>query len=164
MLLEFIGTPVPRPPPPPNWKLLDPSPERTNGKVATDRILYFSAGMTSLEGADNRIVLHIRDSVIMREKILVRTVDLDVVVIHMGFSCNFYSTTKLSNRLLTLVYRTVEDSLTSMTASNMSGMIKISHAFGGCDSTAFFKQTKMFLYLSWMKSPYCDDITNGLSD
>ena len=61
--------------------------ERTNGKVATDRILCFSAGITSLEEANDRIDLHIRDSVIMRkrEKILVRTVDKDVVVILMGF-------------------------------------------------------------------------------
>ena len=51
--------------------------ERTNGKVGPDRILCFYAGMNFLEKADNRIVLHIRDSVIMkkREKILVRTVD-----------------------------------------------------------------------------------------
>ena len=33
--------------------------ERTNGKVATDKFLCCSAGMTSLEEADNRIVLHI---------------------------------------------------------------------------------------------------------
>ena len=77
---------------------------RMNGKVAPDRILCFYAGMNFLEKADNRIVLHIRDSVIMRkrEKILVRTVDSDDVVILMGFLCNFYySTAKLSNCQLT---------------------------------------------------------------
>ena len=67
--------------------------ERTNGKVAPDRILCFYAGINFLETADNRIVLHIRDSVIIkkREKILVRTVDSYDVVILMGFLCNFYS-------------------------------------------------------------------------
>ena len=77
--------------------------ERTNGKVAPDRILCFYAGMNFLEKADNRIVLHIRDSVIMkkREKILVRTVDSDDAVILLGFLCNFYSTAKLSNCQLT---------------------------------------------------------------
>ena len=71
--------------------------------------------MNFLEKADNRIVLHIRDSVIIimkkREKILVRTVDSDNVIILMGFLCNFYSTAKLSNCELTSVYRTVEDLL-----------------------------------------------------
>ena len=71
--------------------------ERTNGKVGPDRILCFHAGINFLEKADNRIVLHIRDSVIMKkkEKILVRTVDSDDVVILMGFLCNFYRTAKL---------------------------------------------------------------------
>ena len=36
--------------------------ERTNGKVAPDRILCFYAGMNFLEKADNRIVLHIRST------------------------------------------------------------------------------------------------------
>ena len=51
------------------------------------------AGMNFLEKAEKLIVLLIRDSVIMkkREKILVRTVDSDDVVILMGFLCNFYS-------------------------------------------------------------------------
>ena len=77
--------------------------ERTNGKITPDGILCFYAGMNFLEKAENRIVLHIRDSVIMkkREKILVRTVDSDDVVILMGFLCNFYSTAKLSNCQLT---------------------------------------------------------------
>ena len=77
--------------------------ERTNGKEAPIRILRFYAGMNFLEKADNRIVLHIRDSVIMkkREKILVRTVDSDDVVILMDFLYNFYSTAKLSNCQLT---------------------------------------------------------------
>ena len=61
--------------------------ERTNGKVAPDRILCSYADMNFLEKADNRIILHIRDSVIMkkREKVLVRTVDSDNLVILMGF-------------------------------------------------------------------------------
>ena len=42
--------------------------ERTNGKVAPDRILCFYAGMNFLEKADNRIVLHIRDSVIIEKR------------------------------------------------------------------------------------------------
>ena len=85
--------------------------ERTNGKVAPDRILCFYTGMNFLEKAENRIVLHIRDSVIMkkRDKILVRTVDSDDVVILMVFLCNLYNTAKLSNCQLTYVYRTVED-------------------------------------------------------
>ena len=41
------------------------------------------------------------------KKILVRTVDSDVVVIFVGFFMQYYSTTKLSNCQLTLVYRTV---------------------------------------------------------
>ena len=70
--------------------------ERTNGKVAPDRILYFYAGMNFLEKADNRIVLHIRDSVIMkkREKILVRTVKSDDVVILIGFIMQFLQYSK----------------------------------------------------------------------
>ena len=58
-------------------------------QVAPDRILCFYAGMNFLEKADNRIVLHIRYSVIMKT---VRTVDSDDAVILMGFLCNFYST------------------------------------------------------------------------
>ena len=42
---------------------------------------------TSLEEADNRIVLHIRDAIILRDKdeVLVRTVDSDVIIILLGF-------------------------------------------------------------------------------
>ena len=70
--------------------------EGTSGNVATDRITCFSAGITFLEEANNRIVLHIRDSVIMRkrEKILVRTVDSDVVVILMEFFIQFLQCNK----------------------------------------------------------------------
>ena len=42
--------------------------ERTNGKVVPNRILCFYAVMDFLEEADNRIVLHIRDSVIMKKR------------------------------------------------------------------------------------------------
>ena len=46
---------------------------------------------TSLEEADNRMVLHIRDSMIRRSrsKLLVRTVDSDVVVILLGYYFQF---------------------------------------------------------------------------
>ena len=64
-----------------------------------------------------------------REKILVRTVDSDDVVILMGFLCNFYSTVKLSKCQL---YRTVEDLLTSMTASNMSRRKNSSNTIISC--------------------------------
>ena len=42
---------------------------------------------TSLEEANNRMVLHIRDAMILRIKheILVRTVDSDVIIILLGF-------------------------------------------------------------------------------
>ena len=42
--------------------------ERTNGKVAPDRILCLYADMNILEKAVNRIVSYIRDSVIMKKR------------------------------------------------------------------------------------------------
>ena len=73
--------------------------ERTNRKVVPDRILCFYTGMNFIEKASNRIVLHIRDSVIMkkREKFLVQTVDSDDVVILMGFFCKNSSNTIISS-------------------------------------------------------------------
>ena len=46
---------------------------------------------TSLEEADNRIVLHIIDDIILRNKheLLVRTVDSDVIIILLGFFPQF---------------------------------------------------------------------------
>lgn len=56
------------------------------GGVLSERIICFQSGIPSLEEADNRLVLHIRDSILLnsRTNILVRTVDSDVLVILIG--------------------------------------------------------------------------------
>ena len=68
----------------------------TNGKCVLERIdgqriLCMQQINTSLEEADNRMVLHIRDAMILRNKhtILVRTVDSDVIIILLGFFIQF---------------------------------------------------------------------------
>ena len=60
--------------------------ERIDG-IQSKRILCMQPTNTSLEEADNRIVLHIRDAIILRDKheVLVRTVDSDVIIILLGF-------------------------------------------------------------------------------
>ena len=60
--------------------------ERIDG-LESQRILCMQPINTSLEEADNRMVLHIRDAMILRNKheILVRTVDSDVIIILLGF-------------------------------------------------------------------------------
>ena len=143
--------------------------ERMSGNITTDRILCFPAGMISLEEADNRIVLHIRDSVIMRrrETIMVRTVDSDVVVILVGFFMQFL---QCSKDIKLSVDFGVSDSrivINIKVCFNHVGKEKalalpFFHALSGCDSTAsFFKKSKISLYTSWMKSPSCDEITNA---
>ena len=60
--------------------------ERIDG-IQSKQILCMQPTNTSLEEADNRIVLHIRDAIILRDKheVLVRTVDSDVIIILLGF-------------------------------------------------------------------------------
>ena len=64
--------------------------ERVNGTITDDRIIVFSGAAPSLEEADNRILLHIRESISRgRKNIIVRTVDSDVIVILIGFMAEF---------------------------------------------------------------------------
>ena len=111
--------------------------ERTNGKITPDGILCFYAGMNFLEKADNRIVLHIRDSVIIkkREKILVRTVDSDDVVILMGSDGLFMQVLQYSKAIELSVDLGLSDS------RRLINIIPLFHAFSGCDSTACFLKT-----------------------
>ena len=56
--------------------------------IQSKRILCMQPTNTSLEEADNRIVLHMRDAIILRDKheVLVRTVDSDVIIILLGLA------------------------------------------------------------------------------
>ena len=64
--------------------------ERMNGMVS-ERIICFQSGVSSLEEADNRLVLHIRDSIQIsgHNNIIVRSLDSDVIVILIGFYFQF---------------------------------------------------------------------------
>ena len=140
--------------------------ERMNGRVSTDRILCLHAGLISLEEADNRIVLHIRDSITMRkrERILVRTVGSDVVVILVGFFVQFLQYAKDIQLSVDFGVSNNRRHININDCFKHLGKVKslalpFFHAFSGCDSTAFFyKKSKMSLYNSWVKSQCCDEI------
>ena len=70
-----------------NWKFVL---ERIDG-IGSQRILCMQPINTSLEMADNRMVLHIRDVMILKNKheILVRTVGSDVIIFLLGFFPQF---------------------------------------------------------------------------
>ena len=64
--------------------------ERIDGVIKEDRRLVMSGAAPSLEEADNRLILHVRDGIRRgRRNVLVRTVDSDLVVILLGFMGTF---------------------------------------------------------------------------
>ena len=65
--------------------------KRSSGILSDSRVLCMHGGWQSLEEADNRMVLHIQNSLRIRKrnKIVVRTVDSNVVVILVSFYPQF---------------------------------------------------------------------------
>ena len=108
-------------------------------------------GRQSLEEADNRMVLHIKVSlrILKINKIVVRTVDSDVVVILVSFYPQFL----LVDEEIQLIV--------DFGVSNNRRFINIQDIYEtGCDSTAFFfKKSKMVLFKSWMSSSCVNELT-----
>ena len=126
------------------------------GQVASSQIAEFyvcmdDGGWQSLEEADNRMVLHIQDSLRIRKrnKIVVRTVDSDVVVILVSFYPQFL----LVDEEIQLIV--------NFGVSNNRRFINIQKIYEtGCNSTAFFfKKSKMVLFKSWMSSSCVNELT-----
>ena len=104
---------------------------------------------TSLEEADNRMVLHIGDAMILRNKheILVRTVDSDVIIILLGFFPQFLDYNEQVN--LSVDYGTgnfwrvinINNCYQHIGESNALA-IQFFHALSGCDSKSFIYKQK----------------------
>ena len=117
------------------------------------RKICFQHNNISLEEADNRIVLHVRDLVTMRGKtnILVRTVDSDIPVILTGFFLQFYLYN--SEVIISVDFGTgnIRRILSINECYNYLGEgdslgVSFFHAFSGCDSTSFFTKRESQAY------------------
>lgn len=113
------------------------------------------------------MVLHIQDSLRIRKrnKIVVRTVDSDVVVILVSFYPQFL----LVDEEIQLIvdfgvannrrFINIQD-IYEKIGKDTSLALPFFHAFTGCDSTAFFfKKSKMVLFKSWMSSSCVNELT-----
>ena len=140
--------------------------ERISGNISKRKIL-FQPNITSLEEADNRMLLHIRDLLDLRSKttILVRTLDSDVVVLLTAFFLQFsqYNVdVVLSVEFGTGAARKIYsiNSVYNHLGEGESLGIMFFHAFTGCDSTSFiFRKGKQSIFDAWMKSSYRDELT-----
>ena len=58
--------------------------------VCDDRLIVMSREAPSLEEADNRLLLHVKEAAMRgRTNVIVRTVDSDIIVILLGFMDKF---------------------------------------------------------------------------
>ena len=130
--------------------------ERICGIVCDDRLIVMSRAAPSLEEAENRLLLHVKEAVMRgRTNVIVRTVDSNIIVILLGFMDKFLEINPgtsivvdygVTNRRLINIndsYRNLGDSI--------SKSAMFFHALSGCDSTAsFFKKNKKHMYKCWM--------------
>ena len=130
--------------------------ERICGIVCYNRLIVLSGAAPSLEEADNRLLLHVKEAVMKgRANVIVRTVDSDIIVILLGFMDKFLEINPgtsivvdygVTNRRLINIndsYRNLSDSI--------SQAVMVFHALSGCDSRAsFFKKNKKHMYKCWM--------------
>ena len=141
--------------------------ERSSGVLSDSRVLCMHGGWQPLEEADNRMVLHIQNSlrILKRNKIVVRTVDSDEVVILFSFYPQFL----LADEEIQLIvdfgvannrrFINIQD-IYEKIGKDTSLALPFFHAFTGCDSTAFFfKKSKMVLFKSWMSSSCVNELT-----
>lgn len=146
----------------------------TNGKCVLERIDGLESQRilcinTSLEEADNRMVLHIRDAMILRNKhtILVRTVDSDVIIILLGFFIQFVQyneQVKLCVDYGTGNFRRVINinSCYENIGESNALALQFFHALSGCDSTSFiYKKSKAGLFNLWMHSQRHEELTEA---
>ena len=142
--------------------------ERIDG-IQSKQILCMHPTNTSLEEADNRIVLHIRDAIILRDKheVLVRTVDSDVIIILLGFLPQLLQYNE--DVMLSVDYGTdnfrifinINNCYQHIGESNALAS-QFFHALSGCDSTSFiYKKGKTVLFNQWMHSPKYEDLTEA---
>ena len=130
-------------------------------------MICFTSGKPSLEEADNRLVLHVRDSILLNSRInvLVRTLDSDVLIILVGFFYQFQSYNNdceltvefgvSSNR----EYINIKECVNHLGVGN-SLAIPFFHAFTGSDSTFFFfEKSKINLIRVWQASNNYDVLT-----
>ena len=141
--------------------------ERTNGSFS-ERLICLQPNCQSLEEADNRIVVHIRDVICMRghSSILVRTNDSDVVVILISFMVQFLEYNKAASVTVefgtgdTRRFISINECLEHL-GENVALALNFFHAFSGADSTSsFYRKGKTVLYNSWMNYPMFEDLTS----
>ena len=143
--------------------------ERKNN-VISERLLCLQTDSVSLEEADNRVVAHIRDTILFRKRpfVMVRTTDSDVLVILFAFMLQFLEycpQTKLWVDFGTGTHRRmlfVNDCYDHL-GEPISLAVSLFHAFSGCDSTAAiiynYKRSKAILFQGWMSFPRYAELT-----
>ena len=114
----------------------------------------------SMEEADSRILLYIRDAIECgRNRILLKTVDSDIIIILLGFmekllECN--SDIKVWVKFNSGVNEKLIDMNTTLKelGGEIASEIMFFHCLSGCYSTtAFFKKSKNVLFKSWKFYP-----------
>ena len=132
--------------------------ERIDG-IQSKQILCMQPTNTSLEEADNRIVLHIRDAIILRDK--------HVIIILLGFLpqlLQYNEDVMLSVDYGTdnfLIFININNCYQHIGESNALAL-QFFHALSGCDSTSFiYKKSKTVLFNQWMHSPKYEDLTEA---
>ena len=126
--------------------------ERIGGIVCYDRLIVMSRAAPSLEEADNRLLLHVKEAVMRgRTNVIVRTVDSDIIVILLGFMDKFLEINPgtsivvdygVTNRRLINIndsYRNLGDSI--------SKAVMFFHALSGLRFNSFFLQKEQEAYV-----------------
>ena len=122
-----------------------------------------------LEEADNCIVCHISDMISKgHSKIVVHTVDSDVVVILLGFMSEFMTDNPIVE--ITVDFKTSSgskhisiNSIYSNLGSDICSGFPFFHSFTGADSTcSFFKQSKKDWFGKWLDFPMKEELNEKL--
>ena len=141
--------------------------ERTDN-IITERLMCLQADSVSLEEADNRIVTHIRHTILHRGRssFVVRTTDSDVVVILAAFMTQFLWDSPQAK--LWVDFGTSHKRIISINhifdyiGEPISLALPFFHALSGCDSTSsFYKKSKVILFQCWMSFTKFEDLTTA---
>ena len=143
--------------------------ERLNGLVSQRQICLRGSEKTILEESDNRMVLHVKDNILLRDNknIVIRSSDSDVVIITISFMAQFLEYLEGASVTIdfgSMAYRRSIDvnACYEHIGESIALALPFFHAFSGYDSTtSFYKRSKVNLFNAWIDSPKYDSITQA---
>ena len=141
--------------------------ERLNGAISQRQLCFSGSEKTVLEESDNRMVLHVKDNILLRDnkKLVIRSSDSDVVIIMISFMTQFidYSDdVSVKIDFGSRPYRRFIDvnSCYDHVGESIALALPFFHALSGCDSTtSFYRKSKVNLFNAWMNSSNYHSIT-----